>query len=417
MKELYRFEIEKQKQNRKWVLTVLILAVAYYLCSGFFGNTELNTGYSKEFLFEHPVYLETLKSQQSGIVDEDFVKKWQQSYRDFVDTYRRSDEEIYAAMEEWGEHYKIEDILYDMEYSYLVISDEAWDAGNAASWQLDNIMYEGQNIVDLAENPEERIKYGGSFDTYPKNLQADFEKAVCQYMTGRKIVAGYFLGWDALISMMQHLPAVLGITLLISFFHLFSDEKKYGMKSLFLVSKYGRKCAVTAKLIFVWRTATLCWLVFQAAAIVPVAAVFGLQGAGCTFYSPLHPSVYGFSCIRYYMVQLLVSYFGTMFFAFVICLLSCVLSGKLTLLAGAALVVGTSNAIDQYMFSEPAFTLWQKLLVLMPTQLIGAFNTYQSYQGYAIGKFVIRLPVASYLALILGIAFCLWGIYKRGNCE
>ena len=129
----------------------------------------------------------------------------------------------------------------------------------------------------------------------------------------------------------------------------------------------------------------------------------------------MNPSVYGFSCIQYYLLQLLVSYMGTIFFMLFICLLSCLLNDRLALTFGVIITFATSFVNHTYRNVESAFTRMEKLMAMTPTQLMGAFNTFQIYQGCSIGNIVLRLPVMSGIALVVGIAVCLCEVIWKGG--
>lgn len=60
---------------------------------------------------------------------------------------------IRAAMKKWGEEHEIEDILYDMDYFYLVLPEEIQDGSDPAYSELESITYDTSNAIYFARDP------------------------------------------------------------------------------------------------------------------------------------------------------------------------------------------------------------------------------------------------------------------------
>ena len=168
-----------------------------------------------------------------------------------------------------------------------------------------------------------------------------------------------------------------------------------------------------AKRIYACGASAILYLVFQLAALAATAAVYGLEGADCTVYGPLYLCPYGFTYGQYYLLQCAVGLFGTFAFTLLMGALSSLLKSRVSLMAGLGLILATASPFADFFNVEPAFQTLDKIKALMPTQIMGAFNTFQIYQGYEAGGHVIRLPLMTALAAAGWIALCLAVIYRR----
>lgn len=409
--EILKNEMGKSRQSLKRILLVTILAVGVYLYLAYSGNFQGFTGKNYSFLLQDRGRIEALKKQQKGVVDEEFIQKAEQAYRDYVDRFRSSDDEIRKELREYNEPVEVEDILYDKEYCGFVFRDKTLEEHP----EIEILLGETGEFIRYAKDPEKIVEKYGRVRNYSKELQEDYWKCIRKYQRGKRVVAGYFLGWDMAISIMQHLPPLLGIVIVVSLFGLFAKERRYQAQPLLLTLKYGKRELLSAKLLLAWGLTTLQWGLFQLAGIGISAVLLGLEGKECTFFDSLNPSVYGFSCIQYYLLQMLVSYLGTIFFMLFICLLSSLLNDRLALTFGVIITFATSFVNDTYRNIMPAFTRMEKLMAMTPTQLMGAYNTFQIYQGCSVGDVVLRLPVMSGIALAVGITVCLSAVVWRGR--
>ena len=170
---------------------------------------------------------------------------------------------------------------------------------------------------------------------------------------------------------------------------------------------------MTAKLFYACGASAILYLVFQIAALAATAAVYGLEGADCTVYGPLYLCPYGLSYGQYYLLQCAVGLFGTFAFTLLMGALSSLLKSRVSLMAGLGLILATASPFTDFFSTAPAFQTLDKIKALMPTQIMGAFNTFQIYQGYEAGGHVIRLPLMTALAAAGWIALCLAVIYRR----
>lgn len=440
LKEIWKYENQKRKRNNRKLISAWIIILAASIFIGLSGviymvndGRELNIDLLKTY--------RNYEWRMTGEVNEEFIQAQQTEYEKFVDKYRASDEEIEASKLEWNVDLPTEDILYDMEYGHVVLNDEIfhgpmsilppdWSGTVSEMYRIfheydeelakdyerfSGITYEAKYLIDYAQDPVDYALGRGNVEFYSESLQKDFQKTAERYLTDKIVVSGEVFNWDVRICWMQVLPYTLSILILISFWNLFSVERQHNVQSLLCTAKYGQKPLTTVKIMMALRRSTLYWITFQAAFFIIITICLGFEGWDSTYFSVLNVSPYGFYCWQYYLLQLIVSYCGTIFFTLFVCMLSSLLPGLVTLLIGFGLIIATGYPIMRYEFGEKAFMIGHKIKVLMPTQLMSGFSTYQTYQGFAIGDFVIRLPMASYLTIIVGSVFCLWVIYKRGK--
>lgn len=412
--ELLTNEIKKSKNSFIRIILVTIAVLIIYIILALTGNFLSFTGVNYAFLLKDKELINAYKQQLSGEVNDKFCERAEKLYRKYIDKYRADDEHIKRRLIELNENVNVKDIIYNHEYTYIVIDSETIDKHP----EIDILEEDTNSLIDYAKNPK-KYYYGryGNINKYSGELQADYEKCFNKYQKNQKIVAGYFLGWDMAISIMQFLPALLGTVIAVSLFSLFSKEQKYNMTGQILTSKHGRKKLIITKLLLAWGLTTFQWILFQLSGIMVAACLLGLDGMNCTYFSALSPSVYGLSCIEYYIAQLLVSYFGTIFFAVFICLASCILNEKLSLIFGVVFTFMTSSINGTFRNSEPAFGRLEKLMALTPTQLIGGYNTYQVYQATSIGNIIIRLPAMTWIAIAVGLVICITCIFYKASKE
>lgn len=406
MKDLLKYEIRKQR-NRKFVIIVGVAVIAFYIVMGMLGNISLYGPWDANYFLTHEEQRKAEKSMQHGVIDETYIANFEKDYRKFIDKHRLSDEEIAKNLKKDNERVEIEDILYDWDYGYYVLSNE--DFNGSEMLMLDDTYV----LIQYSKNPLSVMTNYNRADEYSETLGADYLKCAKEHMENMDIVAGYHYGWDILVSINSQLPYTLGILIIVCFFAIFGAERETGMKTLIQVSKYGRRKTVTTKLIYAWGLTTVLWFAFQIIALIGTAIVYGLEGGDCTVYWELYPCPYGLTYIQYYLLQSVISYMGTLVFMLLVCILSSLFRSRLSLMVGMGIVLATAFPITQFTNSEPAFDVLQKIKVLTPTQLMGAFNTFQIYQGYAFGKVVIRLPEITAIALVVELLVFLFIIYKR----
>lgn len=441
LKEIWENEKIKRKHIKKKLAIVwaIILAASIFIgLSGAIWATNDGRAINIELLKIYKNY----EWRMTGEINQEFVENYQKQYEYFVDKYRVSDEEIEAKKIEWDVNLPTEEILYDMEYEYVVLKDEFrepllylwpseeeyWEKSVLENYQelqardpelardyvvFQGLSQEGRLMVHYAEDPVNCILNGTNFEYYPENLQKDFQKMAERYLADKPVVSGKIHGWDVRVCLMQVLAYTLSILILLTCCNYFATERQHNVQDSLATAKYGRKHLTVVKLLMAIRTSTFYWITFQAAFFIVVAVFLGVEGWNATYHAGLMDVPYGFTCLQYYLAQLVISYFGTIFFTLFVCMLSSVLPKIVTLLVGLGLIAATGYPILLHEFSDKSFSAAHKLKALMPTQLMTGFSTYRTYQGFAIGECVIRLPLASYLVIILGSAFCIWVICKR----
>lgn len=407
MKDFIQYEFRKQR-NTKFILIIGIVIFIFYIVMGMLGKMELYGAWYPPVFLNNKEYRRAIKGMQHGVVDEIYAANWEKEYKEYVDKHRFSDEKILKRLKKEKIDAEVSDILYDWEYGYCVMSVEDLNSSEMT------VLIDESNMIDYSKDP--LSIYTEYRKTYAPRLARDYLQCIKRHVENIKIVAGYHHGWDVMVSINSQLPYTLGILLVVYFFSLFGTDRETGMKPLIRISKYGRRKVMTAKLLYAGGVTTLLWLVFQMAALIGTSIVYGLEGADCTVYETFVHCPYGFTYLQYYLLQAAIGYLGTLAFMLCVCVLSSLFHSRLALMAGLGVVLFTSTPIDRWMNVEPAFQTFDKIKVLMPTQIMGAFNTFQTYQGYEVGNHVIRLPQMTLIAVAAWIVLFLGIIYRREGC-
>lgn len=406
MKELIGYEI--QKYRRQWLIILILTGVMLtYYTSHIFTSMDMYAGWSVTTFLNDRDYHDYTISIKEEVVDENFIASLNQEYQEMVDAHRKSDEEILQTLKENEEvsskmeegtisSISIDDILYNPDYAWAVISEDFYNTHEMMDFQDRKLNLAGlkENTYDAIIGEMERYEI---LDTYNDAQQKEIIELLGDAFSEKDLVTGYHNGWDVLISVGQFLPMTLGLVLLVAFCGLFANDRERGMTDILRTTKKGRRKLVMSKLFMALLLTTIIWLLFQVVVLIAVAMVFGLQGANCTVLSWMNfPTIYVFNYMQYYLWQSLFSYLGSLVFALMVCCFSSLFSIWITLPLGVAITLVTSFTS---ITNTSAFSFIQKLQMLTPAQAINSIHTFFSYQSFSLGSLQIHLPVAVLLAL------------------
>ncbi|MDO5291771.1 MAG: hypothetical protein Q4F05_03370 [bacterium] len=394
----------KKLPGKPLIGVVAAVTLLFYLFSMTSPNIVYTSPQNMEYIITHKDYYEQLKTEQAGVVNEAFKEQLFENYKKFVDANLKPELNLDGTIMYEGIEYTVKDILYDWDHEYLILTEEAFNSTER------DLFYDALASVEKAKDPKGMLIEYDPLHNYKGKELEDYLKCMDTYVKDQEIVSGFHFGWDVLVSINGKLPITLGLLLVVIFSGIFGNEKTYGMDAHLLTSKHGRKRLIRAKLVYVTLVSTVLWAVFQLMVIAYTAYKFGLEGANCTVLDAFFPCPYGVTYLQYYLLQLTVSFLGTIFFSLIICVLSSLFKRRIALGFGALYLLMTGLTInDKFQFGDETqiFHLVDKIKVLQPTQLMGAFNTFQMYVGYTIGPVVIRLPIMSYLVIIVGSVLCI----------
>lgn len=345
------------------------------------------------------------------VVDGQLEKKIQEEYRDYVDTYMQSEEKIRALLNErdFNETYEsVYEHRYDYTYGGLVLdhenSDERQSSMNIYFQCYFTMLY---NIDHLKEQVHSLFKhpYDPSYDYLTISQKETLAQLYQENVLDQPYVRGYALGWEMITSNMQFLPFMLGLCLLICFYGMFGTEKTKKTDVLILTCKEGKHQYVYGKLLTVWGITTILWIVFQVINMILCACLFGLEGADVSVYSSFFLSPYGYTYVSFYLHQLCISYLATICIAYLISLSSQLIRAIPTLILWIPLIIFT-GFIEHATFSN----LLDRILVLLPTQMMGAYFTYGKYVPYTILHHEVPLPILSYIVCIFILCGSILGL-------
>lgn len=423
---MVRFELEKQK--KQWVVLVLAVALLLgcYVTTAFWGRMDTMTGQSLPNFWADPALRKALKSQRTQKIDGVWAAQRQQAYAALVDAHCMTLAESEAQIRQlaWL-GYSAEEALahrYDIDYALGVLP---YDVFQAHEGELERLALQLNVLVPLAADPYGYWKADDArttMDGIPRYINQGYTEAQhrddCsireKHYRELVVVDGYCLGWDVLVGVMQYLPHTLGMALLLVLGSLFSQERQYAMTPILRTAKRGRRQLLRTKLVLALAVSAGLWLVFQGAVLLTAALSYGLQGAAVTvLYFGCVPNLYGLDWGTYYAIQSVMSFFGTLAFALLLCLLSSLLPLKIMLPAGLVLLVLTGVPIVTFSYAECALSTLQKLRVLTPPQLMAAYPALQVYQSYSLGHAQLRLPLAMALATVVESAAFLLLLSRR----
>lgn len=426
---MVRFELEKQK--KQWVVLVLavVLLLGCYVTTAFRGRMDTMTGQNLSNFWADPVLREKRKSQKAQKIDGAWAAQRQRDYAALVDAncMTQAESEAQIRQFEWLD-YSAEEALahkYDMDYVLGVLPHDVFQAHEG---ELEELARQLNVLVPMAADPYGYWKADDArmtIEGIPHYVSQGYTEAQhrddCsireKHYRDLVVMDGYCLGWDVLVGVMQYLPYTLGMALLLVLGSLFSQERQYAMTPILRTTKRGRRQLLRTKLVLALAVSAGLWLVFQGAMLLAVALSYGLQGAGVTvLYFGCEPNLYGLNWGTYYGIQSVMSFFGTLVFSLMLCLLSSLLPLKTMLPGGLALLVLTGLPIVTFSYAECAFSTLQKLRVLTPPQLMAAYPALQVYQSYSLGNVQLRLPLAMALATVVeGIVFLLLLSRREGG--
>ncbi len=365
---------EFQKLLRPWGLLLAVTAVlaAVYVSLAFKGSFDTFSGHNLSYYREHEDYRNFYLAQKPERVDEAWIENKKAAYRAYVDANLLSREEIAERIAYYEDPRTPEALLaerYRYDNYYLLLSEEA-----IASREMEYGFYEAFRIyIPLAEDPvafyRNSIFLRGA--GYSEDRKEDLLRRVERIYRDWEPTAGSGIGWDVSCAVMQYLPMTLGPVLILALGNLFSQERSAGMSELLRTSKNGRGRLLRRKLGLALLLTSALWLFFQLAMLLAVSRTYTLQGAGCTAVSYMRiPTYYGLSWGRYYLVQSLFSYFGTLCFALLVCVFSSLLRPRLALPIQLALTPLSGLVINKL----GAFHALDRLRVLLPAQLMQAYG-------------------------------------------
>lgn len=417
MKTFIEYELKKYILNRKVVLTfvVSILLFLYFICTF---QATMHNGWNMKYLEEkwgNAITFIQNREFLTTVMDVTFEKQLLKEYKEYVDEEMRSDEEIIYELSQYDFDETLESVLanrYNPMYSGFVFSDALKEGNNRLTQYFEPRFSELDEIPSLKESLNENRKqepynqsYGYLSDSDFKEMKELFEKNVIN----EPYLRGTSLGFDMLTSNMQFLPFVLGTLLVICFYGMFGSEKVKKTDTIILTSKEGKRKYIFSKITTVLIVCTVSWIVFQLTNLIACYFRYGLEGGQTSVYTFFTPSPYGFNYLELYLKQLLVSYMGTLTFGYGIALVSQLLRPIPTFTLSMVVLLITSW-LQPYSLSGYVSNI-SEMMLLLPNQMMGAYNTYLLYLPYSIFGFSINLPSLTFMIGIGGVIIFVTSLY------
>lgn len=429
-----RYEFEKLLRGRKLSLFVTLTLLGVYLYFAFNGSYTTFSGVSLENFWKDSEYRHWRMSQETELVDDEWIENVKAEYKAFLDENVLSPEEIAQNIttkkaEGYQIDYTVEEALHDpynFEYAFAILPYDAYH-----SRQMEYTFLVAFNTyVPLAENPVQYIhdkykvsNYYMEKDTgmtyaeymgYSATQAEDYWDFIDTTYGDLELTIGYNLGWDVLCSVMQFLPFTLGMALIVVLSNLFSQEQMEHMPPILRTTKHGRSTLLRRKLIVTMTVVTCLWLFFQVAMLLAVSLTYTLKGASCTAMCfSGKPSLYCLTWIEYYLITCIFSYLGTMVFSLFVCCMSSLLKLRLSMPINLVLTLLSGIPLDRFCYADKAFKFLDKLRVLTPAQLMASYPTLQVYQSFEFGSVIIQLPYMMAIAIVIEAIILLFVLHRR----
>lgn len=427
-------EFEKLLRQKRLLAFVLLVMTAVQIYLTFSGAYDTFSGISLDYFWQNDEYRQRKMSQETALVDAQWIADKKAEYQDYIDAHRLSPEEVRERItakkaEGFEIRYTAEEVLrdpYNFDYAFAILPDEVYQ-----SKKMEESFLRAYTIyIPLAENPvqylrdqydsdnahlekEQGISYA-AYLGYSEAQFSDYQKLIDRIYPEKKLVVGYSLGWDVLCTVMQFLPFTLGMVLIVTLGDLFSGEERTGMVPILRSTKYGRASLLKCKLGAAVMITTVLWILFQLVMLLTIALTYTLRGATCTvLLFNGKPSIYGLNWLAYYLLQCAYSYLGTLVFTLFICCLSSILPLRLSMPLDLTITLLTGIPMNHFCYADQAFDLLDKCRAMMPSQLMAAHPTLQVYQSYAFGNVIIQLPYVTAAAILIESGLLLWFLHCR----
>ncbi|RGC51456.1 hypothetical protein [Absiella sp. AM29-15] len=341
------------------------------------------------------------------VIDENFKDEYVKEYKRFVDKNILDKESLMENAKNFNMGYEeLYKERYDIQESGLIFSENI-----KYSQQMSLFFDKYAAIYNKEHMLEQCIKATKHMDeNYLTQKQIEDLTSIIQKHMSKPYIQGYHLGFDYLIGNLQFLPFTLGLLLIICFYGMFGREKARKTDTLILTSKFGKNEYIKSKMITIWIVASIAWLTFQIVNIIGCWFMFGLDGALVSVYSDSFISPYGLNYIQYYGILLIVSYFGTLLFSLLVCISSQLLKSIPTLCLGIIFVITTGWLINSC--GNVGLSLFNKLMLLLPTQMMSANTFLSEYISIQISNWNLRLPILYSIVLIIGIPLSGYILYR-----
>ena len=409
-----KVEFEKLLRQKRLLAFVLLVMTVVQIYLTFSGAYDTISGISLDYFWQNDEYRQRKMSQETALVDAQWIADKKAEYQDYIDAHRLSPAE--EALRD----------PYDFEYAFALLPDNVYQSKKME----EDFLYAYTIYIPLAENPvqylrdqydsenaclerEQGISYAAHLG-YSEAQFSDYQKLIDRIYPEKKLVVGYSLGWDVLCTVMQFLPFTLGMVLIVTLGDLFSGEERTGMVPILRSTKYGRASLLKCKLGAAVMITTVLWILFQLVMLMTIALTYTLRGATCTvLLFNGKPSIYGLNWLTYYLLQCAYSYLGTLVFTLFICCLSSILPLRLSMPLNMAVTLLTGIPMNHFCYADQAFDLLDKCRAMMPSQLMAAHPTLQVYQSYAFGNVIIQLPYVTAAAILIESGLLLWFLHCR----
>ena len=430
---MLRFEFQKLLRHRALILIVTLALTAYYIFMAFYGAFNTYGNIHIQTFWESDVYRDYQKSQKTEVIDEAWIDALDVQYREFIDTNMLPPDQIQANIDTWkaqgvGIDFDALEALehrYDIDYAIGLLDQNTYH-----SMVMEYKFFEAYHIyIPLSRDPVGYLRQAyeyhcnslmvtdgityAEFSGYSEAQMEDCWKTIEACFPDIKMVIGYCLGWDVLCGVMQYLPFCLGLALILVLGSLFSQEQISGMTPILRTLKLGRGRLLRTKLITALTVASALWVFFQGAMLIVVALTYGLDGASCTVMQYREPSIYGLNWGTFYLIQCVLSFFGTQVFALFVCFVSSLMKPRLAMPVSLVVTLLTGQDMAAFLYSQPAYSTLDKVVILSPAQLMASYPALQIYQSYEFGPIMIQLPHMMALAMFLEAAVMLFILSRR----
>lgn len=271
----------------------------------------------------------------SGAIDDEWIAARNAELQALLDDPRflKTDDELTQLADELAAEGLSDAAIQDS----LAMPENCLNSEGLSKYSFIKPHLDAAQFYENAEAERDKLldKYSYDADIYA-DIRSRYDRLAKDYTAHYN----YDLAYDNLqYAVADAFPFTVGIPVLVGLAPLFARERSRKTDSLILASKRGRRQTATAKISAGAAYSVLVWLIMTASAAVYVFLFFGTQGfeALWQFSSGSINSPFPWTIGQAVMVELATCLIGTLFFAFIVMLLS-----ELTKSTFASVILGAA---------------------------------------------------------------------------
>ena len=131
-----KVEFEKLLRQKRLLAFVLLVMTVVQIYLTFSGAYDTFSGISLDYFWQNDEYRQRKMSQETALVDAQWIADKKAEYQDYIDAHRLSPEEVRERItakkaEGFGIRYTAEEVLrdpYNFDYAFAILPDEVYQS-------------------------------------------------------------------------------------------------------------------------------------------------------------------------------------------------------------------------------------------------------------------------------------------------